>query len=365
VYKSLEEEQLPAIITDGIEQVFLSVTHSIMDSETNLFDLADIDMLDTPSSESMVDSIKKCLNFGYITAEGGSKYTLTEIGDIVRKMRFIDFQQAQTILSGYINGVSIQDLAFIIALYRESEVILYQKEPMTAFTDPNYKNKEIALRASIPDYLINVDSHKYGGDELPEYTPLMPSDEPFFRAKLLISDDFIEALLVFNRFVKELENVNGDVDKLEKWCLKNSIDMNGAITLAAMREEIINEIIIAGLNPYYNGQNKLSNTPAKLFLTRIINIKKCIYAGLQYNTIRGKKGEYKTPTGQDINLNPMLSPMQSSKIKEYGLDDYMPNAIVTNQIIINKFPKSSKEKYPPLLYRLIPSIVSVMDGYVL
>jgi hypothetical protein len=371
VYEALNEEQLPDIITDGIEQVFLHVAHSIMNPKTNVFDLADIDMLDTPSSESMVDSIKKCLKFGFITAEDGDKYILTETGNIVRKMRFIGLQQAQTILSGYINDVSIQDLAFIIALYDENEIILYQKEPRSSFPDPNYKNKEIALRASIPDYLVNVDIHKYGnhegaGDkELPEYTPLMASDEPFFRTKLLISDDFIEALLVFNRFVKELDNVDGNVEKLENWCSKNAIDMNGAIILAAMRDEIINELIVAGLNPYYNGQHQLSLTPAKLFLKRIIDIKKCIYNGLQYNTIRGKGGEYKTSTGHEINVTPMFNQMQSSKIKEYGLDDYMPNAVVTNQIIINKFPKNPKEKYPPLLYKLIPGIVSIMDGYVL
>lgn len=423
VYKSLAEEQLPSIITDGIESVFLSVAHSIMDNKTNVFDLADIDMLDMPSSESMVDTLKKCLKFGYISrcreeaATAGvaarldsavpaerlslrenldqgsekylvvdkappakAKYTLTDLGDTVRKMRFLDFQQAQTILAGYTNGVSIQDLAFIVALYHEAEVILYEKEPMKNFTDPNYKFKEMALKASIPHYLVNVDSTKYKMDSAfrpaaiaaadkvsggVEYTPMPSGDEPFFRTKLLISDDFIEALLVFSRFTIELENVNGDIEKLSKWCMAHGINMEGAIMLAGMRDEIISELVTAGLNPYYNSQHRLSETPPELFLTRIIGLKKCIYAGLQYNIIRGKKGVYTTPTRDSINISPMFSKDQFAKIANYGMDDYMPNAVVTNKIIIAKVPMRSADKFPPLLYRLVPGLVSIMDGYVL
>ena len=221
-YNMLNEEQLPDIIKKGVESKFLSICYSVINPETKQFRLSDFDLLDNPSTESLQDCIKKSLKFGFLTAADISDniedhdiiYTLTETGNIARQITRYDLQQVQTLLSGYTYNVCILDLILITLLFdTDFSTIIYEREPMKPYTDPNYKFREQALRVSIPDFLMSVDYYsvtlegtiKVGGaepvEQLPAYTPLQHIDEPFYRTKILISDDFIETLMVFDKFM--------------------------------------------------------------------------------------------------------------------------------------------------------------------
>jgi hypothetical protein len=399
-YNMLNEEQLPDIIKKGIESVFLSVCYSVSTLRNGVkqFKLSDFDLLDNPPTESLEDCMKKSLKFGYITVSGilsdssdqesiakvDHMYTFTKTGDIARQLGRFDLQQSQTLLSGYLHNVCILDLIFITLLYDTSFTApfrFYEREPMTAVTDPNYKFRELALRACIPDFLASVDYYsvnidgtiKVGSaespDKLPAYTPLQHSDEPFYRTKILISDDFIEALMIFDKFMNISVDYSGNIAKLSDWCTAHGISLDGALELADARDKVIDDVIAAGLNPFYNTKYKLSDATVDTFMDRIINIKKCIYAGLQYNLIKKSDGIYKTKPSKTLEYNidipSQFSPMQLSKLRDYGIDEFIPNNVVTNKIIIAKAPKSKADKNPPLLYKLIPNLISIMDGYVL
>jgi len=395
-YNMLNEEQLPDIIKKGIEPVFLSVCYSVAHKDTKQFRLSDFDLLDNPPTEALEDCVKKCLKFGFITAARGpiksditaapdsedTIYTLTETGNIARKLGRLNLQQAQTLLSGYTYNVCILDLIFIILLYDTTFTLpfkFYEREPMKASNDPNYKFRELALRACIPDFLMSVDHYsatlegtiKVGGDEppLPAYTPLQHIDEPFYRTKILISDDFIETLMVFDTFMNKSTDFSGNISKLSDWCAAHGISMDDALDLANARDKVIDDVISAGLNPFYNTKYKLFDATVDTFMDRVINIKKCIHAGLQYNLIKKSDGVYKTKPSKKLeytlDIPSQFSPMQLSKLRDYGIDEFIPNNIVTNKIIITGAPRSKADKNKPLLYKLIPNLISIMDGYVL
>ena len=343
-YNMLNEEQLPDIIKKGVESIFLSICYSVMNLETKKFRLSDFDLLDDPPTESLQDCLKKCLNFGFLTADDLSTsdagedivYTLTETGNIVRQLNRYDLQQSQTLLSGYIYDVCILDLILITVLFDTSfSNIIYERDPTKAYTDPNYKFREQALRVCIPDFLMSVDHYsvtlegtiKVGGaeppDKLPAYTPLQHIDEPFFRTKILISDDFIETLMVFDKFMNKSIEFSGNIIKLADWCSANGIDVEGILAVADARDRVIDEVIEAGLNPFYNTKYKLADATVDTFMTRVIGIKKCIYAGLQYNLIKKSDGVYKTKPSKKvehvIDLPVQFSPMQLSKLRDMGL----------------------------------------------
>lgn len=388
-YNMLNEEQLPDIVKKGVESVFLSICYSVINQETKQFRLSDFDLLDNPPAESLQDCLKKCLKFGFLTAFESSNignsedpdiiYTLTETGDTARKIGRYDLQQTQTLLSGYNYNVCILDLILITILYDQSfSTIIYEHEPMKAPTDPNYKFREQALRVCIPDFLMSVDYYsvtlegkiKVGSAEpVPAYTPLQHMDEPFYRTKILISDDFIETLMVFDKFMNKSVEFSGNIVKLSDWCVKNGISMDGALMLAAARDSVIDNIIDAGLNPFYNTKYKLSDVTVDMFMNQVINIKKCIYAGLQYNIIKKSDGIYKSKPSKKvehtIDLPMQFSPMQLSKLRDYGIEEFIPNNVVTNKISISNAPRSKADKNKPLLYKLTPNLISVMDGYVL
>ena len=252
---------------------------------------------------------------------------------------------------------------------------------MKPYTDPNYKFREQALRVSIPDFLMSVDYYsvtlegtiKVGGaepvEQLPAYTPLQHIDEPFYRTKILISDDFIETLMVFDKFMNKSIEFSGNIIKLADWCAMNGINMDNALSLADARDRIIDNIIEAGLNPFYNTKYKLSDTSVDKFMDRIIGIKKCIYAGLQYNLIKKSDGIYKSRPSKTvehtIDLPMQFSPIQLSKLRDYGIEEFIPNNVVTNKISISNAPRSKADKNKPLLYKLTPNLISVMYGYIL
>ena len=389
-YNMLNEEQLPDIIKKGIADVFLSVCYSVAHPETKQFKISDFDLLDNPPTESLEDCLKKSLKFGFISTqiselseENEVVYKFTETGNIARQLsRRFDLQQTQTLLSGYTYNVCILDLILITTLFdTDVSTILYEREPKKSFPDPNYKFRELALRACIPDFLMSVDYYsvtlegtiKVGNaeqpDPLPSYTPLQHIDEPFFRTKILISDDFIESLMVFDKFMNKSVDFTGNIAKLSDWCTTHGISIDGALKLADARDRVIDDVISAGLNPFYNTKYKLSDATVDTFMDRVINIKKCIYAGLQYNLIKKYEGIYKIKPSKKvehlINIPAQFSPMQLSKLRDYGIDEFIPNNIVTNKIIISKSPMTKADKTPPLLYKLIPNMISIMDGYVL
>lgn len=380
VYEALAAEQPPEIITEGVAPIFLDVVAGTMESQalagagkTPAFRVADIDMLDPPPVDALADAIEKAVTFGYLratpeaVAEGG--HALTRLGEVAGRFTFLGMTLVQTLLAGYLWQVSIRDLALIVALYEQRDALIYFKPPFGKNQKEDAeKARQQALRAGLPDYLVTppatLAGATGGGDR-----PPTEAEEYYYRARLLISDEFIEVLLVFEGFVRALDRTQGDLGALLDWCEGNGIDFQGAALLADLREEVVNELLAAGLNPFWGEEHRLADAPAEAFFDTVVRLKNCIYAGLRFSTLTydRRAGTYRAPTGDPVEVPEVYADAAQSRLRGLGAEavaEARPRRLATNVIRLRGAKKDWKEEWPPLLYRLVPGLVSVLDGYV-
>ena len=159
-------------------------------------------------------------------------------------------------------------------------------------------------------------------------------------------DDFITGLFIFEAFTKVTEK---GIKKTEEWCEKNKLGFNDMIDVIQKRLEIMNEIAIVKLDPFYNKDKSLLNSTKDNYFKRICNIKQSIFDGFKLKIIRNDKitRSYKDRFNQTIKV--------SIPNRNIGFPQYL----VTNKISINSNPLN-----PTFTFNLASERVSVIDGYI-
>lgn len=361
VYEALDKEQLPEIIAEGVAPIFLDVVQ--VTAGGGVFRVEEIDMLDPPPSDALAAALEEAIAGGFLRAAPADAekagHELTRLGGIAARFNFLGMAQVRTLLAGYLWKVSLQDLAFVVALYEQRDVPIYA-EPKPGATEPREAG---ALRAGLPAYL----SQTTGGGE---DRPPSEAEAYYYRARLLISDDFLEALLAFEGFVRALDGSGGDLARLLDWCDANGVSFEGARLLAGMRDEVVNEALSAGLNPFWGDEYRLAAAPPEAFFDTVVRLKHCICAGLgAYRlTYDPKRDAYRARTGHAVEVPPAYTDTALSRLRGLGLDAegdaLKPRQLVTNQVRIRGAKGDRRDAHPPLLFRLHAGLVSVLDGYV-
>ena len=233
----------------------------------DVFESQNLDFIQYPSSDSMSYSLEKLHILGFIDHE--FKPTLHGIYGI--RFRKMKIENIKMILAGYYHGANILDLITISCCIQESN--------------------NIGIRRN-------------------KYKPRNPLDltdqESRYYYKLVFADEFIEYLFIWNDFMKLIDNIGEVINKksinindvilpnnyLKHWCDANSFKLQGLIQVIQLRDEVINDMMSIGLNPYYNS---LEIPKGKYNLVNILNrnigegleeikkIKKCIYEGYKLN----------------------------------------------------------------------------------
>lgn len=108
----------------------------------------------------------------------------------------------------------------------------------------------------------------------------------------MYNDDFIAGIFYMDAFFKDLSLVDSAVEDL-----------------FILREEIINNLLILGLNPFANIDKQLTNQPYnQTSLQYVALLKKCIYEGFKLNIAKynSKNQIYETRLGIETNVPPQL-----------------------------------------------------------
>jgi hypothetical protein len=356
VYDALPADQLPEIVLEGASTVFLDIVAAAVapvgggeEAGARFFRVDEIDMLDPPPVDALAAALEEAVVFGYLRSGGGSAaaggHELTRLGALAGRFARLGMHHVQTLLAGYLWRVAIRDLALIVALYDQRDALLYATPP------PGHEKGETAaraLRAGLPAFLLD------GEAALP-------------RARLLLSDDFLEALLAFEAFVRALDGAQGDLPRLLDWCAVSGIDFDGAVFLAGLRDEVLNDMIAAGLNPFWGDSLRLAAAPPADFYSRVVNLKRCIHAGLRFALLVYDEGAgaYRARGGDPVAVPPRLSAQEERALELLGAQPGRPpRLLVTNTVRLRGAKGERGRGHPPLLYRLHPGLISVLDGYV-
>lgn len=244
--------------------------------------IASLDFIEMPSMQALSFSIEKLHILGFID----DNYNITTPGFYANKIRFISLEARKMIMSGYCYGANVLDLITIASFIYISKRRIFGK----TFKMMNF---------------------------------LKQSDAEFeFYNKILIADEFVNCVFVWNilqAFIqKSLSQLNSDIleqinntttteykkilytEDLNKWCEEHDLIYDGIIKVIAIRDQIIQNMIETGLNPYKNSLNipKNAYNLNKIMLSlpdgldEIRKLKQCIHEGYKCNILVNRKTNY-------------------------------------------------------------------------
>lgn len=258
-YKALIKQQYSDITNVGFEKMFLLLVREQQKNKVSMNIRAeylsdDIDLLEPISKPmlTMYNSIATML--GYISpfcrlpeswnfdkfennlvdhTTFGAGYGLTTLGYIASKLSSVNMEKSKVILSAYSRDVYVADLITAICV-----------RPNELFT----------------------------------------SDSKFHNISRIHGDDFIETIYIYNKFENKV--ASGDLNEIIKWCNKFNLDLFKLISLSQMRDDIIEEMIMAGLNPF-NGYAFRFKSYDNFAVVK--QLKMCFYDGYRMNLITDKQ----------------------------------------------------------------------------
>ena len=372
VYESLDKMQLPDIYTNGGADVFLSMVaaqqrQKLLVGEPPEFRVEDLAMLDPPPVEALLGSIHQAVALGFMSARAALStaapvYGLTPLGFLAAAFARTPMPGVRILLAGYAWGVAASDLVTAVAMFGLTVGDLIRRGPGS---DKSMPAGAAALCAALPPYLRTDPSGH------------LATPAAYFRGRLLLADDFAEAALVFDAFMARLDSAAGDIEGVAAWCADLDLNLNSLLLIARRRDQIAEELIIAGLDPTRLSQSRLSAASIETFTPMLRRIKHCIYDGLRQNLLRfdeharGGPGyvhhlhgdnslRIKTP---QLFTEAMADSLADSQVTKAGARP-RPRWIVTDTVRIVQAPRRSEDAGIPMLYALETNLVCVLDGYI-
>jgi len=388
VYDTLDEQQLPDILTVGSLDIHLAIIKEQQKQKIKLkqlpeFRVEDMKMLDPPTTESFMVSNCIAFSLGFvsfnaplpltwpppkITEDFKYKkygYGLTPLGFLCSSFNYVNMESVRVLLAGYIWNVAASDLITIVSSFgiHFNDLLIGRGRKKG---DSSLSSSAKTLKAIIPYFLLS----KTGGS----LVGILPPDESekfYFRTKLVLSDDFIETLLLIDSVINILDKSRGNIHAVIDWCKSNGINFEAVLNVIRRRETVIEEMILAGLNPYHLSNMKLINQKIDKFAIQIVSIKKCIYEGLKNMLLTYDENNKEGPcylTNQNLRVrvpklfsDENLSRLRALHIVPGASKTIIPKYIITDKI---KFVPASFEKDAPFIYKVEANMISVLDGYV-
>lgn len=284
--------------------------------------IADIDLLDSPSADSWHLVLEKLYTLGAIT----SSSVPTPLGILMSKFSMLKIESVKMIFSSYAWKVCTADIITIAAFLeaRRGDIFVGRDE----------KQYLSALRKG--EFAI------FGPEGITE---------------LLVADDFIMYLVLMHQFKTiALGELSSYIDK---WAEECGIGINAVLGAIALRDEVMILMAKLGLNPYNCHQNSLSallgaknNIEIDDIIGYIKLVKQCIYEGYKLNiALLSPSGKYLVRrTHLPLELNkPTIG------IVPYSDDN--PHVILYDKI---RYMRSQIGDY----YEPHIDNISVLDGYV-
>lgn len=357
-FELLDEQQLPDIITssDEYNMVHLSF-YRLLD---NKFDIQDLNLLDKPSQETFIGANSIATLLGFINNEG----KLTELGLIASKFTSLSMESSKIIFSGFVYNVAITDLITIASVMQTLSGSLFMRDYMyKKFMDSNNLKVDntvpcnaYILESILPDFIVDI----IGGNPKQDKES---SDDYYYRYKSLLCDDFIESLLAFESFIKQISILKNN-KLITEWCQKKCINMGTLSSIYETREKIIEELMVAGIDILYNEEYRLIDQTIDNFMPTVINIKQCLYEGLKHNLLIYNNNEkiYKTLHGLPINNieNNILSTKIQNKLRSLKVltGNIQPKYIITDHLNL------SIKNDGKIMYEVSTNYISILDGYI-
>ncbi|MFA5522679.1 MAG: helicase-related protein [Castellaniella sp.] len=434
LYERLPVNQLPTILLGDtsliamgiiVEQLrFKAGTSTTTSSTPPSFSIADIDMVDVPAPDALWAALEKLYALGMIAPKSlpfnvdaetmlAGDYTagfgLTKLGVLAGQFRMIPPESIRMILAGYVWGASILDLISIaaylivgptrfegVAKMGEDEAEPANESRALPFNPANESRAgggddaefiEAEYVGAAPSSRGRRQNHKAPPKRKVKpginWTKLYALGEPGFlggkgqlyRTRMLIGDEFIDGIFILNaakRALAEVENTDM-VLRLFEWATEYRVNWHSLMAFFAARDEIIEQMLVAGFDVFANEGTALINAHPNNFIDTLARLKHCIYDGYRCNILRlGGDGVYRSggvppfnpADGKSLGGVEIATPsiFKKDEVEAAAESEYGWTLKVRPKVLIHA--GLSVQQLPAGNYEVIAGAVSAMDGFV-
>ncbi len=395
VFQALDAQQLPDIVTAGAGDRYLALVgaqqrQKLRTGRPPEFRVEDVALLDPPPPESFLASNAAAVALGFVSPRAPLPdrwppasltdatphepaagplglqrgYGLTPLGHLAAMFSKTPLEGVRAILAAYMWGAAAADLVTVVALFGTPVGdLLAGRFPAGPGGLPP---EAAALRAALPPFLVGRDVSGGAPGIAPAALPPTENEAFFFRARLLVADDFIEALFVFDAFVAALER---GVIAATAWCAGLNLSFPKLLEVARKRDAICDEMIVAGLNPYRAADRRLARLPAAEFTAGVCRVKRCLYDGLRATLLRydDAAAAYVSQQCDRVKVPALFSEPLAARLRALGVTvpgQSKPRWLLTDRLVLKAAPRRPEDAGDPLLYVITAGLVAVLDGYV-
>lgn len=289
-----------------------------------------LDFIQYPSADGISYGLRKLHQLGFID----DYYRVTLYGVLANKFRMISPECIRMILAGYFHGANILDLITIASIANMSHKLGRPRKP-------------------------------------PAMNPLRVSQEraEVYR-KYIFMDDLMEYLWLYADFMELFDEIANAIRKKKKlpsvtdWCNTRGLNQLYMLKWVEARDDLIESMLNAGLNPFYNGLGLTRGTYNLVQQLRdnlsegmeeVRKIKLCIHSGYICNqlTYNDKLSEYCTRDGTPVKVESELVEPVDPTMKTPGK---RPRVLVTTEIKLFNGRDG--------MYEFRSGEVSVLDGFI-
>ena len=321
-------------------------------------------MLDLPSPESFIYANVIAHDLGFLKTQDDGSY-FTPLGEKAASISRINMESIKMLFSGFLYNCAMYDLITLTTIVQENTTI----NELFAGKMKNAKFGELPpdarpLSVSVPSCIA---SRSYiGGSDEKTYTPVAHDEEFYYRLKLLVADQYIELIMIFDAFMKAFTE---SVQAAEVWCGTAGLDFDSMVNFMKARGAITAELT-DNLDINYNMEYRLFSQPMSNMSNTLTALKRCLYEGYKNRlfTLNEKNlsySEYVNVQGQVISIKPLFTEVCMKKMQLSGIivDQFKPfkYVLTTNLLVTNE---KSKELTDPIKYQIKPANISILDGII-
>jgi hypothetical protein len=154
--------------------------------------------------------------------------------------------------------------------------------------------------------------------------------------------------------------LNGTPSDISKY-IWSKLDKKGINTLLKARDDMIEAVLVAGINPFSNSHNSVNSTTKETFHDLIARIKHCLYDGYRHRLLT------LTSSGEYVDRFSNIIALHKAMYKNPYVDkEYKPRYILTNNVTLASLAsrEESAKVGVPLQYKNECVDICVLDGYV-
>lgn len=316
-----------------------------LDRDYGTVQVGKIDLVDLPPNDTLLACWEKLYGLGFIrpkVVDGRPAWTLTRLGALGTRFLHLKPEHLRMILAGYFWEYNVGDLITISAYLTTVE-------------------------AGAFDAGINkIDWLRVYKDGLPSYLFRDVRDEALYlyKTRLTLCDDFIDGLILYHAATGIIKDAAPEdiMDRLSQWCDEVHVSMPRLMSFLTTRDDVITQMIAAGLSPYAYKEASLLYCDENDFMNTVTRIKYCIYEGFRLSilTWQPDANVYLSPLGIKVEIPSLFSDSEKNrkKYEQFGLSVAVrPRAIMCSGLAL-KFNEKARN------YKVKAGKISACDGYI-